>query len=389
MHKIFFQFIFTRAFIQHAISFLGIVLIVYIGKDFIVFFLTTFLCASLFGSLSHYFHIYLAKKNYHIPEYARKFTRSLSSEKNIIIISYALFAFICVYAIADIWPALIADIAKLLQEFSQKFGFNIGISDLQNTLWQWQKLSLQMGDFINIISPTTDTRELVAQIIHIGGIFFQVILWYVVSLIWLLENETVKNYFWKLQDGPFAFFYHDLRRIFHKITQSFGLVFFAQFKIALVNTFLTIIGLVVIGFIYGQLTLQWGTTFPYILALAFITFLTSFVPILWVFISWVPILFAGIVEYPGWSIVIVILAMLTMIHIVEWYFLNPKIVGKSLNIPAPIIFIILFISEHFMGLLGFFLGVPLYILIMEVIESIWRTIEQYSHNDTTIVKSQK
>lgn len=86
-------------------------------------------------------------------------------------------------------------------------------------------------------------------------------------------------------------------------------------------------------------------------------------------------------EYPGWSIVLVILAMLTMIHIVEGYFLNPKIVGKSLNIPAPIIFVILFISEHFMGLLGFFLGVPLYILLLEVIQSIGKIIDRYSKND--------
>ena len=132
-------------------------------------------------------------------------------------------------------------------------------------------------------------------------------------------------------------------------------MFYAQFKIAIVNTLLTVVGLVLIGFFYGQITLEGSTTFPYILALGFITFLTSFVPILGVFISGIPILFAGIVEYPGWSIVIVILTMLLIIHIVEGYFLNPRIVGQSLNIPAPIIFVILFVSEHFMGLAGFFL----------------------------------
>ncbi len=78
-----------------------------------------------------------------------------------------------------------------------------------------------MSDFIGIISPATDTKELVAQIIHIGGIFFQVIFGYIVSLIWLLEHETVKQYFSKLKEGPFAFFYHDLHRVFRKITHSF------------------------------------------------------------------------------------------------------------------------------------------------------------------------
>jgi len=378
MRKFLSQFIFTRAFAEHAISFFGIVFILYIGKDFIVFFLTAFLCASLFGSSSKFIHLFLAKNNHKIPKKLRNFIAHISSEKSLIFLFYTIFALICIYTVSDIWPTLIADIAKLLWEFSQKFGIDIGMWDLQNTLWQWQNLSTQISGFINVISPTTDTKKIVGQVIHIGWIFFQVILGYIVSLIWLLENETVKKYFSKLKQWPFAFFYHDFDQIFHKITHSFWLVFYAQFKIAVVNTFLTVVGLIIIGFFYGQITLEWSATFPYLLALWFITFLTSFVPILGVFISGIPILFAGIVEYPGWSIIIVILSMLAIIHIIEGYFLNPRIVGRSLNIPAPIIFIILFVSEHFMGLAGFFLWVPLYILLLEVIESAGQIFTKYT-----------
>lgn len=382
MRKFLSQFIFTRAFAEHTISFLGIVCIIYIGKDFLVFFLTAFLCASLFGSSSKHIHIFLEKNNKKIPKNLREFIAKLSSEKSLLFLFYAIFALVCIYTVSDIGPALIADIVKLLQEFSQKFGIDIGVSSLQNTLWQWQNLSTQISDFINVISPSTDTKQIVAQLIHIGGIFFQVILGYIVSLIWLLENTTVKKYFSQLKQGPFAFFYHDFDRIFHKITHSFWLVFYAQFKIAIVNTILTVVGLVLIGFFYGQISLDGNMTFPYLLALWFITFLTSFVPILGVFISGIPILFAGIVEYPGWSIVIVILAMLLTIHIIEGYFLNPRIVGQSLNIPAPIIFIILFVSEHFMGLAGFFLWVPLYILLLEVIESAGKIVTQYNEKSS-------
>lgn len=66
--------------------------------------------------------------------------------------------------------------------------------------------------------------------------------------------------------------------------------------------------------------------------------------------------------------------MLFVIHLIEGYFLNPRLVGKSLNIPAPVIFIILFISEHVMGVAGFFLGVPLYLLLTELVEAIARRI---------------
>lgn len=380
MHKFLSQYIFTRNFLEHTISFLWIVFIVYVWKDFLIFFLTTFLCASLFGSLSRYFRSLITQKKLNIPNSTQNILYKIWSEKNILLFSYTIFAFICIYAVSDIWPALVTDIVKLLQIFSQKFGIDIGIGNLQSILWQWQKLSTQMSDFINVISPTTDTKEIVAQIIHIGWVFFQVIFGYIVSLIWLLEHETVKKYFWKLKEGPFAFFYHDLKYVFHKITHSFWLVFYAQFKIATVNTLLTVVGLLIIWFFYGQITLEGSKTFPYLLALGFITFVTSFVPILWVFISGIPILFAGIVEYPGWSIIVVILSMLTLIHIVEWYFLNPRIVGHSLNIPAPIIFVILFVSEHFMGLVGFFLWVPIYILLIECIESIGKILEQHAHD---------
>jgi hypothetical protein len=134
MRKFLSQFIFTRAFAEHAISFLGILFIIYIGKDFLVFFLTAFLCASLFGSSSKYIHTFLGKNNTKIPKYLQKLVHKLSSEKGLLFTLYAIFALLCIYVVSDVGPALITDIAKLLQEFSQKFGIDLGTSNLQNTL---------------------------------------------------------------------------------------------------------------------------------------------------------------------------------------------------------------------------------------------------------------
>lgn len=68
--------------------------------------------------------------------------------------------------------------------------------------------------------------------------------------------------------------------------------------------------------------------------------------------------------------------MLFIIHAFEGYFLNPRIVGQSLKLPTPIVFLILFIAEHFMGIIGFFIGVPLYLLIVELFGSIGNWIEK-------------
>ena len=377
MRKFLSQFIFTRSFAEHTISFLGILLVIYLGKGFLVFFLTAFLCATLFGNASRYTHLYVQKNKDRIPRSIQAFVILITSEKILLSTFYIIFILLCLYVFSDVGPTLIADVVKLLNDFSQRFGIDIRSSGLQNTLWQWQNISAQINDFINKISPTTDTEEIVARLIHIGSIFFQIIFGYIVSFVWLLENNTVKNYLSQMKQGPFAFFYNDLRIIFHKITHSFWLVFYAQFKIAIANTFLTVIGLLTIGLFYEHFSLGGNGAFPYLLALGFITFLTSFVPILGVFISGVPILFAGVVTYPGWGIIVAILWMLLIIHIVESYVLNPRIVGQSLNIPAPIIFIILFVSEHFMGIGGFFLWVPLYILLLEFIEWAGKAITEY------------
>ena len=170
---------------------------------------------------------------------------------------------------------------------------------------------------MSIVSPSTDSNTIVSELLRISGIFFQILFAYILSFIWLLESEKIQKYFGQLKRGPFSFFYRDIQVLLEKIQKSFGLVFRAQGKIAIANTLLTLMGLVIIGLFYGQLSLDGSIVFPYILALGCITFLSSFVPILGVFIGGIPILFAGIVEYPGWSIVVSIITMLFIIHAFE------------------------------------------------------------------------
>lgn len=156
---------------------------------------------------------------------------------------------------------------NLLQSLSQRFSIDMGISGIQDTLSQWQTLSYQIGDFVNVISPSTDTNTILSEFLRISGIFFQILFAYILSFIWLLEYSKVEKYFGQLKRGPFAFFYRDVRIILEKIQKSFGLVFRAQGKIAIANTILTIFGLIIIGLFYGQLSLHGTYVFPYILAL--------------------------------------------------------------------------------------------------------------------------
>jgi len=376
MRDIIRQYILTRTFAERIVSIIGMLLFLLIARDFSVFFLTAFLCAYLFHSAAAWSQEKLQKIAKNSPQKIGDIFLFLSQEKILLTLLYLCFAFILIFAIRDIGPTLTSDMINLLQSLSQRFSVDIGISWLQDTLSKWRSLSYQVGDFMNVVSPTTDTNTILSELLRISGIFFQILFAYILSYIWLLEYNKVQKYFSQLKKGPFAFFYRDVGVVFEKIQKSFGLVFQAQSKIAVINTLLTLGGLIVIGLFYGQLSLKWSYVFPYLLALGCITFLASFVPILWVFIGGIPILFAGIVEYPGWSIVVTIITMLTIIHAFEWYFLSPRIVGQSLKLPTPIVFLILFIADHFMGIIGFFIGVPLYLLLTELFISIGHMIEK-------------
>jgi len=74
--------------------------------------------------------------------------------------------------------------------------------------------------------------------------------------------------------------------------------------------------------------------------------------------------------------VVVIISMIVVIHAFEGYFLNPHLVGKSAKLPIPVVFLILVMAEHFIGVIGVFIGVPLYLLLLEIFASIGHTIEK-------------
>lgn len=133
------------------------------------------------------------------PKRIRDFLTWITREKILITLFYVIFALVLIFAIRDIGPALIADLINLLQSLSQKLSIDMGIDNIKNTLSQWQSLSYQIGDLINIISPSTDTNTLLQQFFRIGNIFFQVLFAYILSYVWLLEYEKVQRYFAQLK----------------------------------------------------------------------------------------------------------------------------------------------------------------------------------------------
>jgi predicted PurR-regulated permease PerM len=137
--------------------------------------------------------------------------------------------------------------------------------------------------------------------------------------------------------------------------QVVGENFRAQILISCVNTTLTIVGLTIIG--TGSTAL-----------LAVVVFCCGLIPVLGVFISSVPIILVAI-NTGGLEMVAAALVLILIIHALEAYVLNPRIVSAAMHINPVVTLVILYVSHTFMGMWGVILGVPISVYFFRQITS--------------------
>jgi len=119
----------------------------------------------------------------------------------------------------------------------------------------------------------------------------------------------------------------------------------AQFYIAILNTVLTALGLALLG-------LQSKIAF-----LSLLVFLCSFIPIAGVFISSVPICLVAL-QASGLGLMLLAILLITVIHLIEAYILNPRIYGHHLRMNPVLVLIVLTIAGKLFGVWGLILALP-------------------------------
>jgi predicted PurR-regulated permease PerM len=65
--------------------------------------------------------------------------------------------------------------------------------------------------------------------------------------------------------------------------------------------------------------------------------------------------------------VIYVLIMVAVVHAIEAYILNPKLMSSKTNLPVFYTFIILIFGEHFFGVWGLILGIPIFVFLLDVL----------------------
>ncbi|WP_341278558.1 AI-2E family transporter [Paenibacillus sp. FSL H8-0537] len=187
------------------------------------------------------------------------------------------------------------------------------------------------------------------------GKWLEIILFVILlSFFYLLQKNKVNQFTEKFRYSKISWAYREFHYFGSKFASSFGKVIEVQLLIALFNTALTMIGLWILGF-------------PYLIALTIMVFLLSLIPVAGVIISFIPI---GIIGYQigGLPMVLWAIGIILFIHAVETYFLNPRLYAHKTKLPMFYTFIILIFSQHYMGIWGLIIGIPIFMFLMDVLD---------------------
>lgn len=191
------------------------------------------------------------------------------------------------------------------------------------------------------------------NITNIGKIILHVFIALILSLFILLEKKRITEFTAKFKDSKVSHLYYELQYFSKIFIRSFGKVIEAQFIIAAVNCVLSVIALYIMGF-------------PHLIALGIMLFILGLVPVAGVIMSLIPL---SIIAYSigGFMYIFYILVIVMILHAIEAYFLNPKLMSAKTDLPIFYTFIVILFSEHFFGVWGLIIGIPLFMFLLDIL----------------------
>ncbi|AIQ50319.1 AI-2E family transporter [Paenibacillus sp. FSL R7-0331] len=311
-------------------------LLLYSIRDMLNLVLLTFLIAYVMNS----FQVLLTKR-------ISKFVK-VNSKVIIVILYMALIAMI-VLALVKYLPKVFEQVKQLTTYLT-----NLTSDDIpqnQITLYLFNMLK-----DLNYQSYLKGGIDYVFKISNWGTTF---VLSTILSFVFILEKGRIVSFTSSLRESKISWFYVELEYFGKKFISSFGKVIEAQILIALFNTVFTVIGLWILGMFFSP--------FPYLFALSIMIFLLSLIPVVGFVISLVPLCIIGY-NIGGLEMVIYVLAMIAVLHFMEGYFLNPKLMSSKMNLPMFYTFIVLLFSEHYIGIWGLILGIPIFVFFLDILE---------------------
>lgn len=269
------------------------------------------------------------------------------NHKLIVITLYTLIVGILTIALVKYLPLITSEISQLVKQITNFFThpnenpllglIESVISGEQIKAYIENGVSFLLQSFSNI--SKTSVQVLIALIL---------------SLFFLLEKPRLIEFTGKFKHSKIAPFYYEIEFFGKKFSRTFGKVIEAQFIIALVNTFLSVIILMILGY-------------PQIVGLAIMIFFLGLIPVAGVIISLVPLTIIGF-TIGGFLTVIYLLIAIMVIHAIEAYILNPKLMSSKTDLPVFYTFVVLIFSQNFFGVWGLIIGIPVFVFLLDILD---------------------
>lgn len=250
------------------------------------------------------------------------------------------------------------EIVKLSADYPIIDNFMPSVAELREHKGEWSiKVSPSAGVIQSLFggedgveSDTAKVKETiraiaewVAKVLGVGSAFLLSLLF---SFLIVLDLPHLTVAVRELKNTKIGFIYNEVAGSIYSFCETLGRALQAQLIVAILNTTLTAIALPLVGL---------GKNVAF---LSMIVFLGSFVPVAGVFMSSIPICLITLQE-SGVQLMLVAIGLITAIHLVETYILNPKIYGAHLHMNPVLVLAILTIGGKLFGVWGLVLGVPI------------------------------
>ncbi|MEM7495063.1 MAG: AI-2E family transporter [Myxococcota bacterium] len=198
-------------------------------------------------------------------------------------------------------------------------------------------------------------QDFIAGVAHF---LFKTLLVFMIAAFLLIDLESIKEFVFSLVPREKHGFF---KKFLANVDRGLAGVVRGQLTICFVNGVLTLIGLLLLGI-------------PFALVQATVAGVLSIVPIFGSIISTVPIAVIALTQ----SVLTCVLAVgwILLIHALEANFLNPKIMGHTAKMHPLLVIFALVLGEHFYGLVGALLAVPVASVLQTIFHIFLRKLQQ-------------
>jgi Predicted permease len=329
-----FRRIFTEDFIKKLFAIFLLIVLFYSIKSMITLVLLTFVFSFLF-----YKGVNFTYKSIHkvLP----------IKRKAVIILIYVLIFLGISYLFYNYVPALIKQLY-----FIRKQVMHFNPDDYKDILDSRILSLIQQTHLSNYLNESGTI--LVRWLIKVQQLSLDICFAFLLSLLFMIEQDQLVNFVKKIETSKVSFIYKYYKYLGKKFLNSFGKIMEVQAILSIINSVLASVAFAFIGF-------------DNVLGIGFMLFILGLIPIAGLLIALIPLLIIAF-NIGGITTVVYVLIILGVLHLLEGYILKPKLMSISVNLPVFFVFVVLIFSEHYMGVWGLIIGIPLFVFMLDILD---------------------